>query len=426
MFKFDRKILILALLYLSFVSLGLPDTLLGTAWPQMRHSFGRPLEFAGLLLSLTTIFSVISSLGSGFALRKLGAGLLIAVCALATGLSMFGYALAAGWSALIGFALVFGLGQGAVDTAVNAYMARNYSARHMNWVHCCWGVGAAGGPLILGLVFTQDLSWRYGYACVGGIQLALALLFFLSLPLWQKVERGAEAGASMVSPVLPTSDPVNKAGKAKRDLGKSRLLAACVCGTAFYFLYPGVELMAGLWGASYLSVKFAASPASAALSITLYWGALTIGRFLAGIFANRVRNRELIRGGLALAFGGALLICFAASLSTASLALVLLGLGLAPLYPTMMHDTPARVGLQASDRLTGLQVGAALAGAASIPALAGFVLERIFTAPTGAVTSGLVQAFGPLLLVFTILLLLAHELSLRFSLYNRRNCDNDR
>lgn len=276
------------------------------------------------------------------------------------------------------------------------------------------GLGATGGPLIIGTAFTLGLSWRSGYFAIGCVQLGLAAVFLLALPLWK------QAGAR---PKKKTGDQLEKPlqnGSSDTGGARQRLFAASACGALFYYVYPGIELVAGLWAASYLIEKAGAPPAAAAASIALYWASLTFGRFFTGIVASRVSNRNIIRAGIGLAALGALLLLPAGLgglppfmpeaavsgnlLSLCQVGLLLVGLGLAPLYPTMMHDTPARVGNQAADRLVGLQVGAALAGSASIPALTGLLAAKASLA-----------VFAPVLLLFLLLALAAHEGSLRFS-----------
>lgn len=417
---------LLIILYLSFISLGLPDAILGVAWPEMRSSFGKPMEHAGILLSMTTLISVGASLATGFFTARWSTGLLITICGFTTAAAMFGYGASATWGTLLFFTFFFGIGQGAVDTAVNAYMARNYSARHMNWVHCCWGMGATGGPLIMTAAFSLGLSWRSGYTSIALVQLALSTVFLLTLKLWHPLaqDRGAhephkpsgrtdansstcapEQDAGVPKPGLGVNADAPAPGAEMPGLSRNRLLAASGAGILFYFLYPGIELVTGLWGASYLVENLGVSPAQAAISITLFWMSLTVGRFLTGLLAARFSNIRLLRLGLLLAICGALLMATVESIPLCRLALLLIGLGLSPLYPTMMHDTPRRVGLGYADRLIGFQVGAALAGSALLPVLAGFAMTRL----------GL-PLFGCILMVFTALVLAAHEISLRNSL----------
>ena len=389
-----RRALLLGVLYLSFISLGLPDTLLGVAWPEMRLSFGKSLEAGGILLALTTVISVCASLASGIVTARRHTGVILAVCAALTASAMLGYATAPSWTALLLCTLLFGIGQGAVDTAVNAYMAKHYAARHMQWVHACWGLGATAGPLIMSTVFALDATWRTGYLCVAGIQASLTVVFFLSLPLWRNGGSSApDARPTHAAPPVPAT-PAGEAGAR----------AAATAGVLFYLLYPGVEIVTGLWGASYMVERLGAPVETAAGAITLFWGSLTAGRVGAGLAASRLGNAGIIRCGCALAFLGILCAWSADGPGLFRIGAALIGLGLGPLYPSMMHDTPARVGAALADRVIGFQVGAALAGAMILPPLAGWLAGRVSLA-----------VFCPVQLTFLTLVAIAHETSFRLS-----------
>lgn len=388
-----RQRQLLIILYLGFISLGLPDTVLGVAWPRMRLDLDSPLAWAGGLMSLTTALSVISSLAAGRLMKKYHAGQIMAVCALMTSLAMLGYGLAPVFAAVAGFTVLFGLGQGAVDSAVNAHMARHYSARQMNWIHSCWGLGATGGPLIFTTVFGLGWSWRTGYLTLFVVQLSLGLLFTATLGLWRN--RPGEA-----TPADEAKTSANDTAQYVSGPSNSRQAAA---GVAFYFVYPGLEVVTGLWAASYLIEAMHASPAMAGAALTLYWATLTLGRLAIGFAADRFGNAVIIRAGLALAtasLGLMLWPVFPDQAATFTAGLGLLGLGLSPLYPTMMHETPRRSGPERSDQVISFQVGAALAGAAVLPLLSGLIIRQ---------TS--LEALPRLLVLFALLLIVTHELS---------------
>lgn len=346
-----RQRQLLIILYLGFISLGLPDTVLGVAWPRMRLDLNAPLAWAGGLMSLTTALSVISSLAAGWLMKKYHAGQIMAVCALMTSLAMLGYGLAPVFAVVAGFTVLFGLGQGAVDSAVNAHMARHYSARQMNWIHSCWGLGATSGPLIFTAVFGLGWSWRAGYLTLFAVQLSLGLLFTATLGLWSD-QPGEPASTGEAETAMQES-----CQSASRP-GISRRAAA---GVAFYFFYPGLEVVTGLWAASYLTEALQASPAMAGAALTLYWATLTLGRLAIGFAADRFGNAAIIRAGLALATGSLAFMLWPVFPDRAvafTAGLGLLGLGLSPLYPTMMHETPRRVGPERSDQVISFQVGA--------------------------------------------------------------------
>ena len=380
------RLRLLIILYLAFISLGLPDTVLGVAWPEMRLTFDAPLVWAGGLQSLTTILSVCSSLAAGWLMRKFPAGRIVAVSALMTALAMFGYSLAPGLAVVVGFTVLFGLGQGAVDSSVNAYMSRHYSSRQMNWVHGCWGLGAVGGPLIFTAVYGLGLPWRAGYLTLGLVQSSLALVFFLTLKWWQ------------INGNVSTPDNGSMPGGPAALFSPSRAAA----GVAFYFFYPGVEVVTGLWGASYLMAVMGAPASLAGAALAGYWASLTLGRFAMGLAAARLSNRTIMRGGLTLAAVSLIALVLAPGPGFFSAALALLGLGLAPMYPTMMHETPRRTGPERSDQIISFQVGAAQAGAAVLPVLAGLIVRQ----------AGL-GVLPHLLMVMVMILIAAHELSAR-------------
>ena len=377
-----RRILIIS--YLGFVSLGLPDTVLGVAWPEMRMDLGAPLSWAGILISLTTVISFGASLASVKIMKKFSTGCILASCALTTALAMLGYALAPTLAVIAGFTLLFGIGQGAVDTAVNAHMARHYSSRHMNWVHGFWGMGAPAGPLIFAAAFGLASGWRSGYFCLFAIQLSMALIFFATLKWWR----------------LPLKEECRTEGEKLEEAAGAASLRRSAFGVLFYFCYPGLEVVTGLWGASYLIEVNQLTPQEAGSALALYWGSLTLGRFAMGWLAGRFSNSALIRAGLMLVSACVLTAYLSPWPFLIIPALGLMGLGLSTLYPSMMHETPRRCGPERLDKIISYQVGAAMAGAAVLPALAGLYLRQ----------AGLVR-FPFLLIIMTLALIMVHELS---------------
>ncbi len=380
-----RQRRLLLILYLGFISLGLPDTVLGVAWPEMRAAFQAPRAWAGGLMTMTTVISVGSSLATGWVLRRHHTGRILAVSALMTAVAMLGYGLAPGLPLVAGATVLFGLGQGAVDSAVNAHLARHSSSRQMNWIHGCWGLGATGGPLVFTAAFGLGLTWRGGYLALFSLQLALGLFFLATLGWWR----------------APVADrpPETRTAPAPETGHSPRRAAA---GVAFYFFYPGLEATAGLWGASYLVEVLKAAPTAAGAALAFYWGHLTLGRFAVGLIAGRFSNAALVRGGLALVAAGLILAALASGTGAFTVALALLGLGLSPLYPTMMHETPRRAGPVRGDQVVSFQVGAALAGAAVWPAAVGLIMRRTEL----DILPGLLALFG-------LLMIAAHEISAR-------------
>ncbi len=353
---YKRKFVLLAIIYFGFVSLGLPDNVLGVIWPEMRETFALPIEKAGIMVAVVSVFSVITSFASGWILRRTGTGAVLAICGFLTGAALLGHGLAVSWPMLLAMTIPLGFGQGAVDAALNGYVSKHYTSRHMNWLHCCWGIGATFGPFLMASLLDNEISWRTGYLTLAGIQLALATLFLWSLKLWERPSHTPEE-----KPDTPTSFG------AKARLLTRRSLAGC----AFFFFYTGLEVCIGLWGASFLIEEHDMHPASAGFLISLYWCALTLGRFLIGLFSDRIGNTRILRGALALAFSGCLLLAFARDGKLFFFCFALIGLSLAPLYPGMMHETPVRYGPQNTQTLIGFQVGIAFLGVAVVPFLAG-------------------------------------------------------
>jgi len=353
-----HPLLLLALIYLAFISLGLPDTILGVAWPKMRLDFDQPLALAGVITAMIMTGSGISGFLSGKVLQKFTTAQVLIASSLFTGsaLAACGGSTAV-WVILL-LAVPLGLGGGAVDAGLNNYVARHYSNRHMNFLHCCWGVGATAGPLITTLYFTHQLSWRYAYFTIGGIQLLLALLFFGTRNWWDKEK-----------------EPAHQEAPEGHYLSVFRHAKAYAC--CFSFLcYTGIEFGCGLWAASFLLSRGYTLEA-AGFAVTMFWGALTAGRFLAGVIAKFIATERLILMGLTLALAGVTLLGFAGHNSLTHAALILAGLGLAPVYPSMMHATPTRFAGAEATRLIGFQMSSACLGILILPTIQGWLYSRV-------------------------------------------------
>jgi fucose permease len=353
--------LLLGIIYLAFISLGLPDSVLGVAWPSMRVSLGQPLESAGLITLVLTICSALSSLASGRLLARFGTGPVVAASGLLTGLALLGFSFSPSLGMVMLLALPLGLGAGAVDAGLNHHVARHYSSRHMNWLHGCWGVGATLGPLIMGWALAGTAGWALGYRVIAGIQLLLAALFLLTLRQWPKDEPSALAEGSTDSAAHQRPDSV---------------LASWLAPT-LYLLYAAVEISAGLWAASLLISTRGMSPATAGLWVSGFFGAIMAGRFATGLIARRLGNRLLVRGGLIMALAGTALLSLPALPDVLALGgLMLLGLGCAPIFPSLMHETAQRFSPGMASRVIGRQVSFAYLGAATVPAAMGYVAAQ--------------------------------------------------
>ncbi len=354
--------ILLIIIYLVFISLGLPDALLGTAWPLIHTEWGIPLESAGVISFIIVGGTVVSSLSSGFVVRHLGTGKVVFISCLMTGSALLGFGFSQSFLWLVLLAIPLGLGAGSVDAAVNNFVALNFKAHHMNWLHSFWGVGATLGPVIMSIYLGNALSWRGGYRTVAIIQLSLAVILFLSLPVWKKHRK--------TEPLKQTNDETKTSINILKTKGLSLSLAA-------FLFYCAVELSIGLWGASFLVAKHQLAPDTAAKWIAFYYGSITAGRFVSGFISFKMKNPSIIRMGIAAAFAGMILFFVPLSNEFLGLPFVLIGLGLAPVFPAMLHETPKSFGRNASQTIIGFQMAAAYVGSAVMPPLAGLVLNNI-------------------------------------------------
>ena len=352
-----RSLALLALNVLAFVSLGLPDGLLGVAWPSMRETFGLPLEALGPLLAAFTTGYVSSSFAAGPLLARWNVGGLLAASCFATGVSLCGYASAGVWGLVITSALLGGIGAGAIDAGVNAYVASQHGPRMLNWMHAAYGIGAACGPLLMTSVLAGGHPWQAGYAIVAAGQLALGATFAASRSMWPT---GPHAGAG-----VPAGERMPIVG----TLG----LASTWLGVAAFFAYTGLEAVAGVWAYSVLTETRGLSMERAGLGVSLFWTGLTVGRVLFGLVVYRSSLATWVRGALLLVVIGAGLICGSTAPYSAVIGFVLLGLGAGPVFPSLMSDTPRRVGPTHATNAIGFQVAAAALGQASLPALVGYL-----------------------------------------------------
>ena len=375
---------LLAVIYLAFISLGLPDSVLGVAWPSMRLSLGQPLQAAGLLTMVLTACSAVSSFASGAVLRRLGTGPVVMLSGFLTGFALLGYALAPSFAWLMVLAVPLGLGAGSVDAGLNHFVAEHYSSRHMNWLHACWGVGATVGPFIMGSALTDALGWQAGYKAIAAIQLALAVLFLLSLPLWTREHATPGARADTGAPPATTSP------------AWAPWLAA-----SLYLVYATVEVGTGLWTGSILVDGRHMDAPVAGLWVSCFFGAIMAGRFAIGFFSARLGNRQLVRVGLVVAILGAALFSVDGLPGPVSLTgLFLLGLGGAPIYPSLMHETIRRFDAPTARKVVGRQVAFAYLGGALGPAGLGLLGAQF----------GLVVIMPAVLVALVLLLLLSWAL----------------
>lgn len=355
--------LLLALIYVSFISLGLPDSLLGSAWPQMQESLGVSLSLGGVISFLITASTILSSLMSHQVIQRFGTGA-VTMCSVAlTALALFGFSLSNSFFALCLWAIPYGLGAGSVDAALNNFVALHCKAKHMSWLHCFWGIGATGGPYIMGLCLSRGMGWQAGYRTISFLQMALTLILLLSLPLWKKQELPLSGGET-VRPQTP------KWGKLLKRPGVKAAL------TAFFF-YSALELTTGLWGSSYMVAVRGISPETAAKWISLFYLGITAGRFFSGFLTLRFSDDAMVRLGEGTAIVGILLILLPLHNLFLCLGLILTGLGCAPIYPSLLHATPQRFGKSLSQSLMGTQMAISYLGSTTMPPVSGFLSEKI-------------------------------------------------
>ncbi|MEF2969309.1 MFS transporter [Paenibacillus sp. M1] len=366
----------LIIIYLAFISLGLPDSLLGSAWPVMRSDMGASLGAAGILSMVVAGGTIVSSLVSGSLLRRLGTGKVTLISCFLTAAALLGFSMAHSMIWLVVLAIPLGLGAGAVDAALNHYVAENYKAHHMNWLHCFWGVGATMGPMIMSYYIADHNSWRSGYAAVSVIQFILVFILLVTLPLWKRVaaSRELERSQSGIQADRTESVTTSTEGKSKAKLISMNGVKPTLI--AFLF-YCGVEATVGLWGASYLVGAKHLSAETAAVWVSLYYGGITFGRLITGFITLKVHNRVLIRWGQLVAIVGGIILLLPLPTSLFSIGFILIGCGLAPIYPGLIHETPARFGSANSAKLIGYQMAVAYTGTTFLPPLFGVIATRM-------------------------------------------------
>lgn len=348
--------LLLVIIYIAFISLGLPDSVLGVAWPTMRSHLGANLEAAGLIAILLTACSATSSFLSVRIMKRFGTGPVVFISTFLTVVGLFGYASAPSYFWVVMAAIPMGFGQGAIDSTLNSYVAGNYSSLHMNWLHASWGIGATLGPLIMTGMLAKDYGWRSGYIVIGILQSLLTLSLFFTLKLWHK----APSHGSGITREESDKTPIQGLRKLEPWLQ-----------IFMYALYTASECSVGIWTASMLIESRHMSAPQAGLWVSLYYAGITVGRLLTGMIADRVGNRLMVRLGLGLAFVGAILLFIPGFAYCALAGLLLLGLGFSPIYPCLMHETPRRFDHGTYERVIAYQIGAASIGASVIPASVG-------------------------------------------------------
>ncbi len=377
--------LLLAVIYVSFISLGLPDSLLGAAWPSIYQGLRVPVSYSGVIFCIISVGTVLSSLQSDRMTRRFGAGGVTAISVAMTAAALFGFSVSSSFWAMCLWAIPYGLGAGSVDAALNNYVALHFASRHMSWLHCMWGIGASVGPYIMGAALTRGAGWQMGYRIISGMQVVLTIMIVLSLPLW-KAKTTADAGEQEAAPARALS-----LKQIFRIPGVKEVLVT-------FFCYCSLEQTTSLWASSYLTLSRGVAAETAASFASLFYFGITAGRAACGFITMKFNDTQMIRmGQIILAVGvAALLIPGPQALALAGL--VLVGLGCAPIYPSIIHSTPDHFGADKSQAVIGIQMASAYVGNLTMPPLFGLLANNITPA-----------LFPFYLLVFLVLMALMHR-----------------
>lgn len=387
--------LLLLIIYLSFISLGLPDALLGAAWPSMYRELHVSISYAGAISMIIAFGTIISSLQSDRLTRKLGTGKVTAISVAMTAVALFGFSTSHSFVALCLWAIPYGLGAGSVDASLNNYVALHYESKHMSWLHCMWGIGAAAGPYIMGYVLTNGRSWNSGYRVISVLQIVLTMILIFSLPLWKNRPEIIDDNGQEVSAKALSLREVIRIPGAKEIM---------VC----FFCYCALEQTAGLWASSYLSLYKGVSAETAATFASMFYIGITIGRALCGFVTMKLNDVQMIRLGQVLIAVGILIMFLPFGQTLSLVGLIVIGLGCAPIYPCIIHSTPTHFGADKSQAIIGIQMASAYVGTLLMPPVFGLIANHI--------TVALLPVY---LFIILILMFVMHEaLTKKSSMHN--------
>ena len=377
--------ILLAVIYLAFISLGLPDSLLGSAWPSMYPEFGVPVSWAGVVSMIIAAGTIVSSLQSDRLTRRLGAGKVTSFSVAVTAVALFGFSFSKSFWMLCLWAVPYGLGAGSVDAALNNYVALHYKSRHMSWLHCMWGVGATLGPYIMGYALSGGQGWDAGYRYVGIIQITLTAILFFSLPLWKKNGRTEEKERISEERPLTLKQIVRIPG--------AKEVMLC------FFCYCAIEQTTILWASSYLRLYKGVPAGTAAGFAGVFFIGITAGRALSGFITMKLSDTQMIRLGMVLIAAGVAVLFLPGAWPLSLAGFCLVGLGCAPVYPCIIHSTPGHFGAERSQAVIGVQMASAYVGTCLMPPLFGIIANHITVA-----------LFPAYLLALLILMAVMHEL----------------
>ena len=356
-------VFLISVLYLAFVGLGLPDSVLGSAWPSMFIEMDVPVSYAGIISAIIAFGTIISSLMSDWITCKLGSGKTTFISILMTAGALFGFSVSSRFYMLCLFSIPYGLGAGSVDAALNNYVALHYSSKHMSWLHCMWGLGASIGPAIMSLALTGGQGWKSGYLYISIIQFVISFVVFISLPLWKKRIDGSDNVSSEKHNALTLKEIVS-------IKGAKPIMITFLC-------YCAIEVVITLWASSYLNLYRGIDAEIAAAWGSLFLVGITVGRAVNGFITMKLSDTALIRIGQGIMFFGIVMIMLPFSNTVSLVGLVVTGLGCAPIYPCIIHSTPARFGADKSQALIGVQMASAYTGTCLLPPLFGIIAERV-------------------------------------------------
>lgn len=357
--------LLLVIIYLAFISLGLPDSLLGSAWPTMYQEFSVPVSYAGGLSMIIAVGTVISSLQSDRLTKNFGTGKVTAASVLMTAAALFGFSISHSYTALCLWAIPYGLGAGSVDASLNNYVALHYASRHMSWLHCMWGVGASLGPYIMGYALTSGQGWNMGYRYIAILQIVLTAILIFSLPLWKK-ESDSDTGQTEKE---EAAKPLSLRQIFNIPGAKEIMIT--------FFCYCALEQTTGLWASSYLVLRRGLSAETAAGFASLFFMGITAGRAFSGFLTMKLNDTQMIRLGQGFILFGIVLLLLPFGSASSLAGLILVGLGCAPVYPSIIHSTPEHFGADKSQALIGVQMASAYVGTCFMPPIFGFIANHV-------------------------------------------------
>ncbi|WP_028329897.1 MFS transporter [Brachyspira alvinipulli] len=383
--------LLLAIMYLSFISLGLPDALLGSAWPTMHKELNVPISYAGIISMIISAGTIISSLQSDRLTKRFGAGKITAFSVAMTAIALFGFSITHSYIFLCVWAIPYGLGAGSVDASLNNYVALHYKSKHMSWLHCMWGIGATTGPYIMGYAITNS-NWNAGYRYISIIQIVLTAILFLSLPLWNKNDE--ENKEKISTKALSLKEIIKIPG--------AREIMIC------FFCYCALEATTGLWASSYLNLYKGVDIKTAASFGSLFYIGITVGRAISGFITMKLNDNQMITLGELLILIGIILMIIPAVNIVSLIGFIIIGLGCAPIYPSIIHSTPYNFGAENSQAIIGVQMASAYIGTLAMPPLFGYIANHIS-----------ISLLPFYLILILILMFIMHKLMIKKTIKNK-------